>query len=92
MKYIVIQQTMGTITREFPILFPNELSHSEVADSLLKGCFELKDGKLVGAGEMSCMDIEPNCSGRSSTLNVNSREELDDQAFVMRDYTMGVTL
>lgn len=92
MKYIVIRQTTGTITREFPIMFPNELSHVEVANALLKGCPELKEGNVVGAGEMSCMDVEPNCSGRSSTLNINSREELDDQAFSMRDYTMGVTL
>lgn len=90
MKYIVISKTVGTITREFPVVFPNELSHVEVAEALLQKCPELSNGKVVGAGEMSCMDIDPNCHGRSATLNVNSREEVDDSSFTMRDYTGGV--
>jgi len=90
MKYIVISKTLGSITREFPIMFPNDLSHCEVAQGLLSNCFELKSGTVVGAGEISCMDLEPSCSGRSSTLNVDSREEKDDEAFIMRDYTGGI--
>lgn len=90
MKYVVIRKTLGSVTREFPIAFPNDLSHVDVAQALIAGCYELKEGVVVGAGEMSCMDVEPNCYGRSATLNVDSREELDDAAFVMRDYTGGV--
>lgn len=90
MKYIVIEKSVGPLTREFPIVFPNELSHIDVAEALLKKCSELNGGTIVGAGELSCMDIDPNCYGRSATLNVNSWEELDDRSFAMRDYNWGI--
>lgn len=90
MKYIVVSKTVGSITREFPILFPNDLSHVDVANALMVNCPELKHGTVVGAGEMSAMCIDADCSGRSSTLNVNSREDRDNAAFEMRDYTGGI--
>ena len=46
MKYIVISKKVGSITREFPILFPNDLSHLDVATALLATCPEVKGGKL----------------------------------------------
>ena len=90
MKYIVLSVQKGSLTREFPILFPNDLTHLDVAQALIHGCPELKMADAVGAGEMSCTCIEPECSGCSSTLQVGSREELDNRAFVMRDYTGGI--
>lgn len=89
MKYIVIVKKIGSIEREFPIVFPNELTHIDVAEALISKCPELENGGVVGAGEMSCFDIDAHCHGRSSTLNVNSRESRDSESFKMRDYTAG---
>ncbi len=36
MKYIVIKKSVGSLTREFPIVFPNELSHINIAEALLE--------------------------------------------------------
>lgn len=76
--------------REYPILFPNDLTHKDVADALQRGCPELRRATVVGAGEMSCMDVTPDCHGKSVTLGVESRGKLDDAAFNMRDYHHGV--
>lgn len=92
MKYIVFRKTLGNgLIRETPILFPNDLTHSEVAEGLTEHCTELKGAAVVGAGEVACTNIlSPNCHGKSETLNVKSRGKKDDAAFVMRDYHHGI--
>ena len=90
MKYLVFAVPFSTMTKEFPVVFPDDLTHSEVAAGFLANCAELKNGRVVGAGECSCLDITPKCSGRSSTLNIDSRGDEDTASFIMRDYSAGL--
>lgn len=90
MKYIVMQVNHAGMTREFPVLFPAELGHIDVFDALRTKCPELTQATAVSGGEISSLNIEPGCYGRSSTLNVNSREKVDDQLITMRDYNAGI--
>lgn len=91
MKYIVFRTEFSNgLIREFPVLFPSDLTHSDVSLALIANCIELKNAKPVGAGEISCTDIHPTCHGQSSTLGVKSRGKLDNVAFTMRDYNHGM--
>lgn len=90
MKYIVMQVEQAGTTREFPVLFPAELGHIDVFEALKLKCPELTQAKAVSGGEISSTNIDSGCHGRSSTLNLNSREEVDDALIRMRDYTSGI--
>lgn len=87
MKYIVLATTNNGLTREFPIIFPNELVHSMVAEQLLP---LVKGAAAVSAGEISSMGIESTCHGGSDTLKLKSRGKLDDLLIRMRDYNAGI--
>lgn len=69
MKYIMFQTKDG---RKIPIIFPNFMVHSEVADKL-KTIFSLTNSvKVVSAGEIKIS--VSNCSGKSETLGVGVRK------------------
>jgi hypothetical protein len=90
-KYIVFSKDIGDgIRKEYPVIIPNDLTHADVANGMMEYCPELKGATVVGAGELSCMDIQPECHGSSPTLGVPSRGTSDDRAFIMRDYHHGV--
>ena len=91
MKYIVLQTNDGFLTREFPILFSDALTHSVVASALLENCVELQSAKPVSAGFISCTAIIAGCHGRSESLNLDSRGATDDALIGMLDYTHGIS-
>lgn len=93
MKYVVMQIKKHGIIRELPIIFPEALSHCDVAAALERHCPELKGSKPVSAGFLSSMSSsEPKaCHGESLTLGkLKSRGEVDDRLMVTLDYTHGI--
>lgn len=90
MKYIVLAVRSNNLVREMPIVFPNALSHCDVAEALSMCCPELKDAKIVSAGELSSMSFEGGCHGNSSTTGAKSREEEDDRLLMTHDYMHGI--
>lgn len=91
MKYVILR-TPGKNGREFPIIFPNDLSHDQVAHAVIPGCPELYRAKVVSAGEIPSFSLGGPCHGRSVTLNLKSREERDTAMIRMRDYNAGMQL
>lgn len=94
MKYVVIEVTISDDVREMPIIFPNALVHSVVADAVIVGMQEQWKNakyKAVSAGEISSMDVgDGSCSGGSETLKLKSRGKLDDHLIRMHDYMHGI--
>lgn len=90
MKYIVMQTTRKGMVREFPILFPDALTHAVVAAALERHCEELTGARPVSAGFISSTVIDEGCYGESETLRLKSRGAADDQLIAMLDYTHGI--
>jgi hypothetical protein len=86
MKYIMIQVKIGGMERLMPVIFPESLTHSIMAECVLKG-EELKGGKVVSAGDCK---ITATTSGRSSTLKMKAKAT-DADVINMHDYFHGIT-
>lgn len=84
MKYIIYRTIDGR--REIPIIFPNTLVHLEVAQALSK---LVETSRIVAAGEFSSLSIEAECHGKSTTIGIKSREEIDDRLIANYDYSHG---
>lgn len=79
--------------REFPIIFPDALTHADVAASLALHCPELKGGTPVAAGFMSSLNVGDRgaCRGKSESLgNLQSRGLEDDTLMSCWDYLHGM--
>jgi hypothetical protein len=85
MKYVMLKKVVDGREHRFPIIFPNTLSHDEVA-AIAKCLPDVEDADVVSAGE--CL-VQAACSGRSVTLNISSR---DDDSFLVSnaDYINGM--
>lgn len=93
MKYIVLQTENGDIQKELPIIFPDELVHSEVYKALVRSSDPNSDLIITGcvsAGSINSFDINPRCHGESTSLKIKSREETDDELIKMMDYFHGI--
>lgn len=94
MKYVVVRsKRIGTMPpRRFPIIFPNGLSHADVAKAILEGCPELKDGEVVSAGSVSSMAINSNYISPegSTTLKMKQGMPSDPILIPLIDYSNGV--
>lgn len=92
MKYVMIRVAIAEgIYRELPVLFPNALTHSVVADAIIAYCPEAKDGKAVAAGEFSSMDLSRmSCGGHSESIGVMSRGADDAKMIYSHDYLHGL--
>lgn len=89
MKYVMVEVDHGSFKQRVPVVFPNFMVHSDMAEALtevLKLKHRFKKVKVVSAGD--CNVLEVKCSGRSSTLRLPSLE--GDTAIVSTyDYTHG---
>jgi len=74
-KYIVLKRTWHSFIQEVPIIFPGDLNHNEVFDSI-KGLVGMEDAMLVSAGFLTILDA-PYCFGNSDTLHAVSRGPVD---------------
>lgn len=85
MKYIVFKQqheSGGTLL--VPIVFPDMLVHSMVAEALLAG--PLKDFVPDSAGFLSSLSVDANCHGESESLKLKANPERDIPLLKMADY------
>lgn len=92
-KYVMFRDKHG---REFPVVFPGDLIHEEMA-SAVRHAFrssELKEGVTdcacpvpVSAG--FCQIVATSAHGKSETLNMESRSQ-DRQTINVHSYTAGV--
>lgn len=94
MKYVVIKAKGSSgLQREFPIIFPNDLTHSDVAKAVINTCSEAKDGKVVSAGSLSSMSIESDgiVPDGSTSLEMPVGREEDARLIYMHDYEHGLS-
>ena len=95
MKYVVMSAPLGKsgMRRELPVVFPDALTHRDVADALKRGCPELRGAVPVAAGFLSSMSVgeEGACHGKSESLGgLASRGTVDDALMRMLDYGHGI--
>lgn len=88
MKYVVFKRK----DREFPVLFPDILVHSMVAESLTAKHGPLHGWQPVSAGFLSSLNVPAECHGSSETLKLKSRGDADSKLIATVDYTHGVVL
>lgn len=81
MKYVMFKKIGETITHYIPIIFPNHLVHSDIAEAMISG--PLVGYEVHSAGE--CLTDGVNCFGSSSTLGVKSDPQ-DAFRILMNDY------
>lgn len=104
MKYVVLAVTdhsgIGEMTRHVPIIFPDMLTHSEVAKAITRTLrAEVPDGRMrdiqpVSAGFLSSLVIsdgkKPICHGFSESMNLASRPVEDSALIATYDYLHGI--
>jgi len=94
MKYIVMQRKYAGMIKEVPIIFPNELVHKHVAMALLSlnGNPYNFINKVASAGDVAIEAdySEIHCTGRSDTLNIDSRGDIDENLIIMCEYGVGL--
>lgn len=94
MKYVILEIPIGKsgLLRDVPIIFPEELVHSDVAN-LMARCPGMATARPIAAGFLSSMSVGGTgaCYGESESLGkLKSRGQIDDQLISMMDYTHGV--
>ncbi|QVJ13109.1 hypothetical protein [Pseudomonas phage PSA25] len=100
MKYVVLKMTVRGMSREVPVIFPDLISHVNMAASAVvaldaecegfKKAGDKVDIAVVSAGFLSSMDIDAKCDGQSDSLGgLKSRESEDDELIRMIDCTHG---
>lgn len=88
MKYIILKKIGNSFDIYHPIIFPNHLTHADMAEALLQANFELREFKVDSAGDFNIMSGE--CSGKSSTLGIESQPTRDTRIIRMNDYGGGM--
>ena len=75
MKYIVIDNGMN----DELYIFPNWVDHAQFAMKINPGLsFEDVKMDVISAGKVTCDALKPpSCSGRSTSLDIKSRGEVD---------------
>lgn len=88
MKYVMFMKQLGKsadgMKHFVPIIFPNNLVHIMIADSMTAKGAPLEGYRPVSGGEISPLDMK--CFGESSTLKMRSDPERDSRFCLMGDY------
>jgi len=91
MKYIVLQIRNGETVREWPIIFPDMIVHSDIANVIQKHLYlQNQDSRVIAAGLVSFFGSQVRCFGESETLNIESRGNEDAKLIKMFDYLHGI--
>lgn len=90
MKYIMFEQTIGTVTRKVPIIFPSILNHSDIAQAInpILASQANSDVKVISAGEVNNL-MCGNTSGKSTTLKLEA-DGADAEVINLYDYFHGI--
>lgn len=85
-KYIVIRVDLdGGLRQDLPVIFPDNMIHSEVATSLVR-TKPLRDRNAVVVSAGSCDALlRVHKDSKSDTLDIASRE-IDNELFSSHDY------
>lgn len=84
MKYVMfIKDEGGDFPIAYPVLFPNNLVHQEVAEALMAG--PLEGFKVRSAGELTSVGKGQGVTGKSDTIGVQSHPD-DERIINMQDY------
>lgn len=91
MKYIVMEVELTKGHKlEIPILFPDILVHDTIAKQMVHMLYRQflssSDVRCVAAGFVASIDMQISCHGRSESLNIASRGEIDSDLIKMTDY------
>lgn len=94
MKYVMFEVTHGSFTRYLPVIFPDDLVHSDIAENVsnaIAQSFEITklEINVANAGFINSMDCDVSVYGRSETLNLDSNPE-DSLIIKLHDYTHGI--
>jgi hypothetical protein len=76
MKYIMFKKERNGAITHYPVLFPNDLVHSDVAEWLMTG--PLEGFSVRSAGFVSSIGKGEGVHGRSDTLGVSSHPDDKD--------------
>lgn len=88
-NYIVLSIPMGeNLVREVPIMYPDFLVHEDVANAI-KAVPGMENSTVVSAGSADLGVMS--CSGRSTTLNLESRGRDDEVLINSYPYAHGIT-
>ena len=95
MKYIVLRQEADGFAVEYPVVFPNSISHKDMHEALKIALDKSMKGKLtaVAAGSLSSLHVgaEGACNGKSdSSMALDSRGLTDDNLLSSNDYLHGI--
>jgi hypothetical protein len=81
---------LGTdMVRHIPLIFPDSLVHSEMADAFKQTPGMMK-AKPISAGFITFGTLGPECHGHSSSLNLSADEEIDSATIRYMDYLHGL--
>jgi hypothetical protein len=91
MKYVVLSAKRGGLMCEIPFIFHNLLVHVTMAAAMSTALRKhgFTDVKPLSAGEFCLLD--GSCSGKSDTLNLESRGEEDAHLIALIDYGFGIS-
>lgn len=88
MKYIMIEQKIsGEVYRYTPVIFPDTLSHVDVAKAIEP---LIKNGRTVSAGDIQMSLDNVECSGNSITLQMDANPDRDSMVISAYDVMHGL--
>lgn len=91
MKYIMFETVSknGTFHEKMPVIFPNDLIHSDVAAAMVAAFAGIgRTCKPISAG--SCSFKDTRVGGSSETLNLKSRL-IDENLIQLSDYRISLS-
>lgn len=86
MKYIMVKTKLGEMEALMPIIFPNALTHSLVADAI-QAMPGMSSAEIHSAGFIHLRELH--CFGESETLEVASSPQ-DSAIIIAHDYFHGL--
>lgn len=91
MKYIMAEIAVGEAKKKVPLVFPNFLVHSEMANLFKQALIRhgAREVQFVSAGELTMFGAGVECSGFSETMGLMAVKE-DAKVIEMYDYLHGV--
>lgn len=95
MKYVMIRVALRGMHRDIPVIFPDIMTHSAVAEKMVEALnadHPRATVRPISAGFVSSLDCRVDCHGKSESLNMQSRGSLDGEIIRCHDYSHGLTL
>ncbi len=89
-SYVILQVETHGLKRELPVIFPDILVHADMAKAVQAVCSQyFQKSKPVAAGQLD-FDGGVECHGKSSTLQLKSRGDVDRNLIIAMPYFHGI--